>query len=109
METLRQRLCALGFELPPPPQPVGAYVPALQIDNLVLTSGQLPLWEGNLKYRGKLGQEVSIEEGEEAAALCVLNALSAIETLIGHLEKINRLCGWLGMWLRVMVLLPSLR
>jgi enamine deaminase RidA (YjgF/YER057c/UK114 family) len=96
METLRQRLHALGFELPSPPQPVGAYVPALQIGNLVFTSGQLPLWEGNLKYRGKLGQEVSIEEGKEAAALCVLNALSVIEALIGNLEKIKQIVRVVG-------------
>ncbi|MGC8778160.1 MAG: RidA family protein [Candidatus Caldatribacteriaceae bacterium] len=96
MDTLYQRLQALGLKLPPPPQPVGAYVPALQVGNLVFTSGQLPLREGALVYRGKLGDEVSVAEGKKAAELCVLNALSAIEAVIGNLERIKQVVRVVG-------------
>lgn len=96
MSTPYQNLRELGLELPAPPKPVGAYVPVLQIANFVFTSGQLPFWNGELKYQGKLGKEVSIEEGKKAAGLCVLNALSAIEALVGDLSQIKRVVRLVG-------------
>lgn len=96
MSTPYRNLQELGLKLPASPKPVGAYVPALQIAHFVFTSGQLPFWNGELKYQGKLGKEVSIEEGKKAAELCVLNALSAIEALVGDLGQIKRVIRLVG-------------
>lgn len=96
---IRERLASLGLALPPPPQPRGTYVPALRIGEFVLTSGQLPLIGGELRYRGKLGVDLTTEEGYEAAKLCVLNCLSAIEGILGTLdavESVVRLVGFVA-------------
>lgn len=96
---IRERLASLGLTLPPPPQPRGAYVPALRVGEFVLTSGQLPLVGGELRYRGKLGVDLTTEEGYEAAKLCVLNCLSAIEGVLGTLdavESVVRLVGFIA-------------
>ncbi|MBO8128581.1 MAG: RidA family protein [Peptococcaceae bacterium] len=85
---IEDKLKKLGFELPPVPQPVASYVPAMQAGNLVFTSGQLPLRNGEMVYRGRVGEDVSTEEGQEAARLCVLNCLAAIKGLIGNLENV---------------------
>lgn len=96
MDTYYQRLQRLGFQLPPPPKPVGAYLPALQVGDLVLTSGQLPILGGELQYQGKLGKELTLEDGKRAAEICVLNALSVIETVVGNLEKIAQVVRLVG-------------
>jgi len=71
------RLRALGLDLPPVPAPVAAYVPALCCGSLILVSGQLPLVAGQLAHRGRVGQDLGVEEGQAAARLCALNALAA--------------------------------
>lgn len=82
METyLRDRLAGLGYELPPVPAPAGSYVPAARAGELVFTAGQLPLHHGELLYTGKVGATVTLEEAREAAALCAVNALSAVLSL----------------------------
>jgi enamine deaminase RidA (YjgF/YER057c/UK114 family) len=78
---LRERLAKLGYELPPVPEPAGSYVPAVRTGDLVFTAGQLPLRHGELPYTGKVGGAVTPEEAREAAALCALNALSAVLSL----------------------------
>lgn len=80
----------LGYELPEAPKPLAAYVPAVKIDNLVYTAGQLPTVKGELKYKGKLGAEVNEEAGRNAAEICALNCLSVIKTIIGDLDKIEQ-------------------
>ena len=77
-----ERLAALGLELPEVAVPVAAYVPAVRIGNLIFTSGQLPMVNGALSATGKLGAEISIEQGKELAQICGLNALAAIATLV---------------------------
>jgi len=62
----------------------------LQVGNLVMTSGQVPIAEGAVKYHGKVGKDLSEEEGKEAAKLCALNCLGAIKSVIGSLDKIKR-------------------
>lgn len=85
------RLKALGYELPAVPYPAGSYVPTiLTTGALLFTAGQLPFKDGRLLYTGKVGEDVSTEEAKEAARLCVLNALSAIETEAGSLENVRR-------------------
>jgi enamine deaminase RidA (YjgF/YER057c/UK114 family) len=86
-DELRKR----GIELPAAPPAVGAYVPAIRCGNLIVTSGQLPWKEGKLAYTGKLGAEVTLEQGYEAARLCAINALAQIKALLGDLQKVRQI------------------
>lgn len=77
---IESRLQELGISLPSPASPVENYVPFVKVGTLVFISGQLPSLNGELRYRGKLGQDFIIEKGQEAARLCALN-------LLAHLKK----------------------
>lgn len=77
------RLAELGVTLPAVAAPLAAYVPAVRTGNLVYTSGQLPLVGGKPSHSGKVGGQVSPEEGKVAARTCALNALAAIDALVG--------------------------
>lgn len=84
-----ERLKDLGYELPAIPRPAGYYVPAARAGSLLFTAGQLPFKEGALAYVGKVGREVSVEEAQQAARLCAINALAAVEAEAG-LENVRR-------------------
>ncbi|WP_328807796.1 RidA family protein [Nonomuraea antri] len=88
--TPEQKIAELGLTLPEVVAPVGAYVPAVRTGNLVYTSGQVPMVEGKLPQTGKVGAEVSLEEGAALARICALNALAAVKSEIGDLSKVNR-------------------
>lgn len=90
MSRIEGELTQRGLSLPPVAAPAGAYVPALRVGDQVLTSGQLPLVDGKLQYRGHVGADVTPEQGYEAAAVCVLNALAAVKSVIGDLDRIER-------------------
>jgi enamine deaminase RidA (YjgF/YER057c/UK114 family) len=77
------RLAELGLALPAVAAPLGVYVPALRSGPHVYVSGQLPLVDGKLPVTGKVGAEVSEAEARELAARCALNALAAIDALVG--------------------------
>jgi enamine deaminase RidA (YjgF/YER057c/UK114 family) len=79
----RERFTELGLEVPPVVKPVAAYVPAVRTGNLVYTSGQLPIVDGELKYVGKVGADVTVEEAKAAAQICALNCLAAVHDLVG--------------------------
>lgn len=81
--TPSQRLAALGIDLPEVAAPLATYVPAVRTGSLVHTAGQLPLQHGMLIYQGKLGADITPEQGQEAARCCALNALAAIHALVG--------------------------
>ena len=85
----RARLAALGLTLPPVAAPVASYVPAVRIGDTVQTSGQLPTVGGELVHTGRVGAEVTVEQGAEAARVAILNALAAVDALIG-LEGIGQ-------------------
>lgn len=85
------RLRELGFELPEVPAPAGSYIPATRAGDLVFTAGQLPLDEGELRLRGKVGDSVSVDEAGDAARLCALNALAAAAAEAGGLRGISRI------------------
>lgn len=92
------RLAELGLSLPNPPRPVAAYVPAVVTGNLIFVSGQLPLKDGEL-VRGRVGAELTVEQGYEAARLCILNALAHIRAELGSLDRVERivkLTGWVS-------------
>jgi enamine deaminase RidA (YjgF/YER057c/UK114 family) len=77
------RLKELGIELPEVAKPLASYVPAVRSGNLVYTSGQLPMQAGKLAATGKLGDDVTLERGKALARICTLNALAAVDSLVG--------------------------
>lgn len=85
-----EKIQQLGIKIPAAAKPLAAYIPALQVGNLVMTSGQVPILDGVVKFQGKVGKDLSEEEGKEAAKLCALNCLGAIKSVIGSLDKIKR-------------------
>jgi enamine deaminase RidA (YjgF/YER057c/UK114 family) len=89
--TPEEKLRALGLELPPAPKPVGAYVPAVRTGNLVFVSGQLPMKDGELIAKGRVGNEVALDEARQCARQAVLNALAAVAAEIGGLENVVRI------------------
>ncbi len=95
MSSPSARLAELGIELPTVAKPLAAYVPAVRTGNLVYTSGQLPLRDGNLVMSGKVGGEVSAEDGRILARTCALNALAAVDALVG-IDAINRVIKVVG-------------
>lgn len=89
--TPEDRLRALGLELPPPPAAaVSAYVPWVRTGDLVITSGQLPWRDGVMAYTGKLGAELSVEQGYEAARLAALNGIAQLRQAVGELSRVRR-------------------
>jgi enamine deaminase RidA (YjgF/YER057c/UK114 family) len=84
------RLQELGISLPRPPTPLGAYVEAVQSGRLLFLSGTLPVEAGVLKYSGRLGESLSVEEGRQAARLAALNALALVREHLGSLDRVSR-------------------
>ncbi len=91
----RARLTELGIELPDVVAPLAAYVPAVRTGNRVYTSGQLPMQSGALPHTGKVGAQVSPEEGHALARICALNALAAVDALVG-LDAVARVVKVVG-------------
>jgi enamine deaminase RidA (YjgF/YER057c/UK114 family) len=87
---------ALSLSLPEAPKPVAAYIPAKQTGKLVFTAGQLPMVNGELISKGLLGQDVEIDEANNAARICTLNALAAIKGVIGDLDRIKQIVRVVG-------------
>ena len=96
MSQIEQKIKDLGFVLPETSKPLAAYIPAVQSGNLVFTSGQLPMIDGRLAQTGKVGGSVTPERAKELATVCALNALAAVKTVIGDLDKIKRIVKVVG-------------
>ncbi|MBB6346549.1 RidA family protein [Nonomuraea muscovyensis] len=88
--TPEQKLADLGLTLPEVVPPLAAYVPAVRTGDLVYTSGQVPMVDGKLARTGKLGAELTVDEGKELARICALNALAALKSEVGDLGRIVR-------------------
>ena len=88
--TAEQRLRDLGIDLSHPPRPLGAYVEAVQTGSLLFLSGTLPLEGGTPKFVGRVGDELSIEDGRHATHLAALNALAAAREHLGSLDRVTR-------------------
>jgi enamine deaminase RidA (YjgF/YER057c/UK114 family) len=91
---IEEKILALGIELPNAPQSAGSYVQVAITGNLVFVSGQIPVEPGSIpmqvKFKGKVGKDISLEEGQEAARLCTINALAQLKSTLGSLEKIRK-------------------
>jgi enamine deaminase RidA (YjgF/YER057c/UK114 family) len=96
---LEKRLMELGIELPPAPQPVASYVPAVQAMSLLYISGQLPFRDGKLLCSGKVPLEVAVEAAQQAARQCVINALAVARdylTTLDRVQQVVRLSGYVA-------------
>ena len=89
------RLSELGIELPPVVKPVAAYVPAVRTGNLVYTAGQIPMRAGAMAQTGHVGGDVSPEQGKALARICALNALAAVDSLVG-IDTVTRVVKVVG-------------
>src|SRR6266576_5559458 len=85
------RLSDLGIALPAPPTPLGAYVESSDAGNLLFLSGMLPVVNGKLAISGRLGENLSVKEGQEAARIASLNALAAAKQHLGTLDRLKKL------------------
>jgi enamine deaminase RidA (YjgF/YER057c/UK114 family) len=85
-----RRLGELGIKLPAAPNPFGTYVVTLQTGNLLFLSGMLPVVDHKPKYIGRLGKELDLEAGRDAAFTAALNALAAARKHLGSLDRVNR-------------------
>ena len=91
-----EKLRALGVELPEAPKPVASYVPAVRTGNLLFLSGVLPMRDGQLAFAGKLGRELTLADGAEAAKIAILNALAIAKQELGTLDRIARVVKVVG-------------
>lgn len=85
-----RRLIELGINLPQPPKPLGAYVETLRTGNLLFLSGTLPVEAGKPSYMGRIGIDLSVEDGRRAARLAALNALALAKEHLGSLNKVKQ-------------------
>ncbi len=84
------RLTELGITLPLAPKPVATYIPAVRVGDLLFLSGTGPFKDGAIVYAGKLGEDLTVEQGYEAARLTLLNALAMVRQELGTLDRVTR-------------------
>src|SRR5205814_8119173 len=94
--TVEDRLAQLGLTLPAVVAPLAAYVPAVRTGNLVWSAGQLPFVDGELGVTGKVGAGIEPDAAKELARICALNALAAVTTEIGDLDRVRRVVKGVG-------------
>jgi enamine deaminase RidA (YjgF/YER057c/UK114 family) len=85
------RIAELGVELPPAPQALASYVPVVVAGGFAFVSGQVPMSEGALIWSGKLGAELDVETGAQAARRCALQVLAALRGELGSLDRVRRI------------------
>ncbi|NLL61815.1 MAG: RidA family protein [Candidatus Atribacteria bacterium] len=93
---IEERLKEIGFSLPEAAKPLAEYIPAKLVGNLVFCSGQGPVKDGKMVFIGRVGKELTMEEGYQAAQICALNCLAAIKTAIGSLDRIDEIVSLRG-------------
>lgn len=89
--TIDQRLRELNIELPNAAPPVAKYVPCVQTGSILFVSGQVSSWNGEYRYVGKVGREISLEDARQAARLCALNVLAHVRAHLGSLDRVTRM------------------
>jgi len=94
--SVEDKLSELGYTLPEPPTPKGVYVTAVEVDGMLYTAGSSCFEDGKIKYQGKLGRDLTIEQGRDAARCTMLNLLSVVKQHIGDLDRIERVVKVLG-------------
>ena len=89
--TIEARLADLGLTLPPAPQPLGQYTAVSQAADLLFISGQLPLRDGRVVWQGRVGAELTVDQGRQAAELAALNVLAQIRQHTGSFDRLDHL------------------
>lgn len=87
---VEERLAEKNLFLPSPSLPAGAYAPYIVTGSLIFISGQLPFRNGELHFKGKVGRDFSLEEGQGAAQLCALNILAQLKKALGNLDRVKQ-------------------
>jgi len=95
-EECESRLAKLGLTLPPAPAPAASYVPFTRSGNLLFLAGQIPVENGQPRFVGRLGDPLTLEQGQAAARLCGLNALAQIKAATGNLDQVIRVLRIVG-------------
>ncbi len=90
------KLQELGIQLPSPPKPVATYIPAVRAGELLFLSGVIPMRDGKLAAEGKLGKDLTVEQGYEAARIALINALAVIHQELGTLDHVKRIVRLVG-------------
>ena len=90
MSRIDDRLKQLGIELPEARKPVANFVACVQTGNTVFVSGQVTAWNGQYLHIGKVGGDISVEEGQKAARVCALNVLAQARAFLGDLDRVKR-------------------
>jgi len=86
-----EKLKSLNIELPTPPKPAGAYIPVVISDQTVYVSGQIPIEDGKVSYKGKVPTEQSLEQAQAAAKVCIINALAQLKSELGNLDRVSKI------------------
>jgi enamine deaminase RidA (YjgF/YER057c/UK114 family) len=90
--SIEARIAELGIELPRAAAPVATFVPCVRTGSLLFVSGQIPSWNGELRHVGKVGREITVAQGRDAARLCALNILAQARAHLGTLDRVRRVC-----------------
>jgi len=96
MGNIEKKLQEMGIDISNAPKPAASYIPAVQTGNLVYTAGQASKKDGILVYKGKLGKDLTVEEGYEAAKISIVNCLAVLKDHLGSLDRITRVVKLLG-------------
>ncbi len=86
-----EKLALLNIVLPSPPKPADSYVPVVITGKLAFVSGQIPIKDGKVTFLGKVPKDISVEETQKAAKLCIINALSHLKNELGSLDRISKI------------------
>jgi enamine deaminase RidA (YjgF/YER057c/UK114 family) len=94
---IEKKLASLGLELPAPPKPAARYIPYVRVGNLLFVGGNIGRLNGQpLSYVGKVGDQVTLEQGYEMARYCALNHLAIIKSALGDLDRVERFVKMIG-------------
>jgi enamine deaminase RidA (YjgF/YER057c/UK114 family) len=90
MESAEATLRTLGITLPDPPKAMASYVPVQQVGELLYTSGVVPVWNGDIRYHGVVGADLTLKDGAQAAEICALNIISLVRQHTGSLDRVEQ-------------------
>ena len=85
-----EKLKELGINIPTPPSPAGSYIPVVTTGNLAFVSGQIPMKEGKVVFKGKVPENQSVDSARDAAKICIINSLAQLKANLGSLDKITK-------------------
>jgi len=88
---IEEKLESLGITLPTPPKPAGSYIPVVRTGNLIFVSGQIPMKDGQVQFKGQVPTSISVEDAQKGAKLCITNVLAQLKAELGTLDKISKI------------------